>query len=117
MSDLNTILNDARKLGLRLQVEGERIAIAPARLCPPEMLAIIREHKTEIMFLLEARAHNLPADCAPWLHVARQILEGEFDGADRSTVESLTIGLRGIKHPLCEKALSSLRNGRGARTP
>jgi hypothetical protein len=48
------------------------------------------------------------ADGAAWLHVARQILAGEFVGADRSTVESLTIGLRGIRHPLCRQALAQL---------
>ena len=49
MSDVQAILTRAQRLGLHLQVEGERIAIAPARLCPPELLATIREHKPEVM--------------------------------------------------------------------
>ena len=109
MSDVQTILTRAQKLGLHLQVEGDRIGIAPARLCPPELLATIRQHKPEIVSLLEAESANLPPDCAPWLHIARQILAGEFDGADNSTVQSLTIGLRGIRHPLCQQALIRLK--------
>ena len=51
---------------------------------------------------------SLPPGCLPWLGVARQVLAGEFDGADRSTAESLRIGLRGIPHPLCREALARL---------
>jgi hypothetical protein len=40
--------------------------------------------------------------------VARQVIAGEFDGADTPTIESLTIGLRGIQHPLCRNALVHL---------
>ncbi len=58
------------------------------------------------------RTSVLPADCLPWLHVARQVLAGEFDAADGSTSESLAIGLRGITHPLCRKALERLRKAR-----
>jgi len=109
MSDVHSILMRAQRIGLRLCVEGERIAIAPARLCPPELLDRIREYKPEIMSLLEARDYHLPPDCAPWLHVAKQILTGEFDGCDRSTRESLNIGLRSIAHPLCQRAVEKLR--------
>ena len=47
---------------------------------------------------------TLPADCIPWLDVARQVIGGEFDEADKSTIKSLTIGLRSIEHPLCRQA-------------
>ena len=50
----------------------------------------------------------LPPDQAAWLPVARQILAGEFENADRSTVQSLAIGLRSIGHPLCRRALERL---------
>ena len=33
----------------------------------------------------------------------------QFDGCDRSTRESLTIGLRSIQHPDCRRALDRLR--------
>lgn len=55
-------------------------------------------------------APTLPPDCLPWLHVARQILAGEFDGCDRSTAESLRIGLHRIPHPRCREALARLQH-------
>jgi len=112
MSEAGTILTHCRRFGLRLWRDGDRIAVAPARLCPPGLLATLRAHKQAVLNLLEAEAANLPPDCAPWLHVARQILAGEFQGADNSTVQSLTIGLQNIGHPLCRSALERLK-GRG----
>ena len=50
----------------------------------------------------------LPADQTAWLPVVQQILTGKFDGADESTVESLTIGLRSIQHAFCQRALARL---------
>lgn len=52
---------------------------------------------------------TLPADCRPWIHTARQILAGEFIGADRATREALIIGLESIAHPICRKALAILK--------
>ena len=51
---------------------------------------------------------SLPPDQAAWLPVAQQILRGEFDGCDRSTCESLMIGLRSVSHPACRRALEKL---------
>jgi len=76
---------------------------------PQEFLSELKQHKRVLLDWLEARTCNLPPDCLPWLHIARQILAGEFDGADNSTVESLTIGVRGIRHPLCQQALARLK--------
>jgi hypothetical protein len=98
----------AAALGLRLEPAGDRLAVIPGRLCPPDFAAELRRHKAELLALLEANAANLPDDCAPWLHIAKQVLAGEFDGADKPTVESLTIGLRGINHPHCQQALARL---------
>ena len=108
MCDVQAIVARARNLGLTLCVEGERIAIAPARLCPPDLLAEFRHHKPAVMALLEAKSANLAPDCAPWLHIARQVLAGEFDGCNRSTHESLSIGLSAVAHPLCRRALAQL---------
>jgi hypothetical protein len=109
MSNVQVILSRAHKLGLRLDVEGDRIAISPAHQCPPDLLKDFREHKIAVMAILaEGQAAGLTSDCVPWLHVARQVLDGEFDGADRSTRESLAIGLRSIRHPQCGRALTRL---------
>lgn len=112
MSDAKTILRQARALGLSLSLADGRIAVAPARRCPPELLNSLRDHKQAVMDFLEAEAARLTPDCAPWLHIARQVLAGEFAAADSSTVETLNIGLRCVPHPLCQKALLRLRSKR-----
>jgi hypothetical protein len=108
MSDAKAILSRARSMGLSLAVEGDLIAIAPARLCPPDLLAEFREHKPALLILLEGQTSGLSPDKAAWLPTARQILAGEFDGCDRSMRESLTIGLRSIQHLDCQRALERL---------
>jgi hypothetical protein len=102
------LFHEAIKRGLRLAPAGEKLAVMPKGKCPPEFADTLRQHKRELLDLLEAKAANLRPGEEPWLHIARQVRAGEFDGADLSTVESLTIGLRGINHPLCQQALSRL---------
>jgi hypothetical protein len=97
----------------------------------------LRRHKPELLEWLSAplygTKHDLPGDeilrnwpamigarspnTAPvqrggseaqWLHVAKQIIAGEFDGCDSSTSESLRTGLRSILHPACQRALARL---------
>jgi len=52
---------------------------------------------------------SLPPDCQPWLHVAQQVLAGEFDAASRSLTQSLCLGLEDIAHPLCRRAFARLK--------
>ena len=100
---------EATRRGLTLEARGDKLAVIPAQRCPPDFADVLRRHKRELLDLLETKTGSLPADHVPWLHVARQILAGEFDSADNSTVQSLTIGLRGIRHPLCQQALIRLK--------
>ena len=103
------LYREATRLGLHLEpMEGDRLAVTPASLCPPDFADVLRQHKRAILDLLEAKVSRLPEDCAAWLHVARQVLAGEFDGADRSTVQGVAIGLRCIAHPLARRALEWL---------
>ncbi len=102
------LCREANQRGLRLEPRGDKLAVFPARNCPPEFAEILRLHKRELLSWLENRATGLMPDCAPWLHVAKQVLSGEFDGTDGSTVRSLIIGLRSICHPLCRSALIQL---------
>jgi hypothetical protein len=101
---------EATRRGLRLELAGDKLAVIPKGKCPPDFANVLRAHRGELLDWLEARASHLPPDCAPWLHVARQILSGEFEGADRSTVASLTFGLRFIAHPVCRRALERLHH-------
>ena len=98
----------AASLGLRLEPRGEKLAVIPANRVPPDFADVLRQHKAELLDWLEAKTANLPTDQAPWLHIARQVMEGEFDGTERSAIESLVIGLRNIRHPLCRQALARL---------
>ncbi|MBI3417985.1 MAG: hypothetical protein HY043_22065 [Verrucomicrobia bacterium] len=104
------LYHEASRLGLRLEPRGDKLAVIPAKRCPPEFADVLREHKGELLALLDAKAASLTPDCVPWLHIARQILAGEFEGAHRSTLESLIIGLRSIAHPDCRRAIARLQH-------
>lgn len=125
MSTPAELYHRARELGLTLKPAGDLLVIQPKGKCPPELRALLAEHKAELLAWLrspfptsprqamELPAQNtLPPDQLPWLHIAQQILAGEFDGCDSSTTESLIIGLRDIEHPLCRRALAALRPNR-----
>ena len=100
--------SEATKRGLRLESRGHKLAVIPARLCPPDFADELRRHKAELLDLLQTKAENLQPGCAPWLHIARQVMAGEFGHAEKSTVEAVTIGLRFIEHPICREALARL---------
>jgi hypothetical protein len=102
------VINEATRRGLRLERRGEFLAVRPKGACPPDFADVLRAHKAGILSLLEGRAAGLAPDCQPWLHVAKQVLAGEFEGADDSTVTSLVIGLRSIGHPVCKRAVEQL---------
>jgi hypothetical protein len=102
------LLARARALGLRLEPFGDRLAVSPRDRCPPGFAEELRAAKAELLDLLEGQAAGLPPDCAPWLHIAQQVLGGEFGGGDRSLLESLLIGVRGVGHPVCRAAKARL---------
>jgi hypothetical protein len=106
------LCHEAIRLGLRLEPRGDKLAVIPAKRCPPDFAAELRQHKGELLDFLEGQATGLAPDCAPWLHVAKQVLAGEFVKADSSTVASVTIGLRSVLHPLCQRALERLAKGK-----
>ncbi len=102
------LLRTCRRIGLALKPHGDRLGVHPAHRASPELLAQLRTHKAALLLLLEAESARLPHDCAPWLHVARQVLGGEFDPGDRCLLQSLFIGLRNIPHPACQQARARL---------
>jgi hypothetical protein len=101
---------EAARRGLKLETAGDKLAVYPRGHCPPDFADTLRQHKRQLMDWLEAKTHNLAPESLPWLHVARQVLAGEFGEADSSTRESLIIGLRSIAHPLCRRALARLHS-------
>jgi hypothetical protein len=117
MTTAPEIYQCAARLGLTLEARGDKLAVIPAQRCPPDFADVLRQHKRELLDLLETKTGSLSPDCVPWLHVARQVLAGEFEGADNSTVQSLTIGLRSIPRPLCQQALIRLKRTDGTIQP
>ena len=83
-----------RRLGLDVWADGDLIGVAPKERIPTDLLDEIRAVKPVLLELVrESAACRLTSDQVPWLHIARQVLAGEFDGCDRSTRASLIIGL------------------------
>lgn len=115
MSDVTAIIREVWNYGARLEVAGDRLAIYGADRLPPALVEQLRKSKRELLAYLEARKSGLAPDEVPWVHVARQVLAGEFDTGSRSLLESLLIGLRGIQHPDCQRARLKLEALGGRR--
>jgi hypothetical protein len=103
------IYHEATRLGLRLIPRGDRLEVIPKSRLTPEFTDILLEHKTELLAFLEVADNIVRPNRASWLHVAKQLFAGEFDGADNYTLQSLTVGLRAIRDPRCQRALERLR--------
>lgn len=103
------LFREALRRGLSLRAAGgDRLGVKPTDRLTPDFAEQLRQHKAELLALLSAKAHPLTPDCVPWLHIARQVLNDEFAGADHSTVQSLTIGLLAVNHPICKQAAQKL---------
>jgi hypothetical protein len=61
------LFHEAARRGLTLKRAGsDRLAVIPARLCPPEFADILREHKPELLSLLGVgNPSNLPEVVKP----------------------------------------------------
>jgi len=96
------LINQCKQLGIRLEPSGSALQVKGAQKASPELIEELRRHKLEIIATLESKRKG------SWLHVAWQVLCGEFTGCDSSTRKNLTIGLRSINHPRCREALKVL---------
>lgn len=62
------LFDEATRRGLTLKAAGSgRLAVCPARLCPPEFADVLREHKPELLSLLNSGKENT----APAVHAVR----------------------------------------------
>ena len=43
------LFHEARRRGLRLEPHGDKLAVIPANLCPPDFAAVLRQHKGELL--------------------------------------------------------------------
>src|ERR1035441_5519044 len=55
-----TLLNETRRWGVTLTRRGDNLVVAPGYKCPPELLLLLRTHKSKVLGLLEARELGLP---------------------------------------------------------
>ena len=101
------LLQECSRAGFHLRLVGEGIRWRGQR-PPTELLSKLREYREQLRAHLAMRSTGLPPDQHPWVRTALQILSGEFEGADRSLRESLCIGLRRVRHPLCASALKKV---------
>lgn len=122
MRTASDVLNRCQSLGIAIRVKGEHLALSPAGRATPDLVAEIKAAKPLLMAILDPKLIYLQPDQRPWVHTARQILSGEFDGPfavwGGSMIESLLIGVRGIHHPDCQAARvkleTALQRVRGA---
>lgn len=126
------ILDRAGELGLHLEAKGNELLVY-GKHCPQDFKDLLIKHKPALLeWLKGSNEHwnsqpqplDLPAvffttyppgttpkpeatkTPDPWIHVGVQVLQGEFDNADNSTAEAITIGLRSNQHPTCRAALT-----------
>ena len=116
MTNPSAILQSVRQAGGRLECAGDKLRVLLPADCPPALKAAIRQHKGELLDLLNANVANKEFKILPWLHTAKQILAGEFEGLlDKSVQKTLEIGLRSISHPLSQRALQQLTHNRKSK--
>ena len=54
------LFDEAARRGLTLKPAGsDRLAVIPARLCPPEFADVLREHKVELLSVISGNPNNL----------------------------------------------------------
>jgi hypothetical protein len=104
MTTPQEIFLEASRLGLGIELAGDGfLDVFPADRVTPDFLVAVRRHKLEIISVLEARRR------ASFVHLARQVIQGEFDGCERGVRIALMNDLnRYNKHRLCLRAFSML---------
>ncbi len=106
------ILSEAKRRGLCLERRGDLLIVRPRHKITDDLRGALRAHKQQVLGLLGNRNTALTKDQLPWVHVAHQILSGEFEGMDESTEKSLVVGLRSVNHQLCRQALEVLHKNK-----
>jgi hypothetical protein len=96
------LILECSRRGILLAPRGHLLDVTPEQPPTPELVEQLRRHKFEIIAILESKRK------AAWLHVAYQVLCGEFVGCNSSTRKILTTGLRAVRHQRCQKALKVL---------
>ncbi len=106
-SSLDEIFFTASRLGVVIGLApGGLLEVGPAERVPPWFVAVVRDHKDELVTWLQARAARH--------HVVRQVLDGDFDFGDRSTVNRVAEELQALM-PSSARNVALMRLVEGAR--
>jgi hypothetical protein len=95
---IERLLDRAVALGVSIETIGDRLLLLPAEHCPLDFVEEVRRNKSALLEFLGQKAASAEIDRARWLPVARQILAGEFDGADAPTMRTVKRTLRRLRH-------------------
>jgi len=96
------LVSECRKRLICLRkISGERLCVEPLDLCP-DLVPFFETNVEEILQILDAESSGA-------IHIAKQVIIGEFDGADEKTRAKLSNELRKANHPLCRQALAKLQ--------
>ncbi|MCW5553055.1 MAG: hypothetical protein KIS67_12960 [Verrucomicrobiae bacterium] len=102
MNTCESLYNLTRTQGLFLSYwSPSAFVVYPAENLNPALEQILRAHQSELVPWLRAQA-------GPWLHLCKQIVLGEFDGATPERIEILARCLANDPHPLRQAALQRL---------
>ena len=104
MTTAQELIRECGRRGVSLNRRGDALEVRRPNRLTPQMIDQLRRQKADVLALMATGASSLPDDEVVWLPTARKVVAGEFEGGHRSLLESLLIGVRGIKHPLCVEA-------------
>lgn len=99
------ILIEARRLGVRVTPYGpNNLYVDSDTELPPDFEQVLRDNKPGLL-------RHLRNQQASVRHLARQVVENEFVGANSITLHRVTMELReNITDPLCRRALDRLQH-------
>jgi hypothetical protein len=104
MNFSEAILDQAARLGVTVALAPDGyLEISPRSKVSRDFLAAVRAHKDELRECLELRAD---------LHLAKQIIQGEWDGCNHVQAKAIAFKLCGNSHVLCCHAVKILRHHR-----
>lgn len=106
MTTSELLIKECDRREIALEHAGKILRVTPVDRTTPELMEKLRQHKWEILSVLESRKRDAAR------HLAKQILFHEFDGCDDSTRRTLAAVLRAFQCPLTRRARAALKNQR-----
>ena len=99
------LIHECRRRGAILRRDGYALEIERPSYLPAGLIEELKARKPDILALLDSEAGATPPNETPLVHLATQVVSGEFVGASPAMLESVAVSLRASRHPLCARAL------------